>query len=98
MDGIIRRYVKRCVRLTAATLVGGMLVLLYLVENYRDRAAARVAVLAVMAVALWWSAWLKCPRCSYFFSRNDLARFTWPFLEEPATCPHCGVSLDSRTS
>jgi hypothetical protein len=96
MPGTIRQYIKRRIRLTAAILVGGMLLLLYLVQH-RDQPGARAACVAVFcatAVGLLWATWVKCPRCGYFFSRNDFARFAWPFLDEPDQCPRCSVSLD----
>jgi hypothetical protein len=94
----IRDYLRRRVRVTAAIFVGGMLLLIYLLGHWREHAWGRSAVIAafcLMSAALLWSGWLKCPRCGTFVTRNDFARFAWPFLREPDTCPECGISLDT---
>jgi endogenous inhibitor of DNA gyrase (YacG/DUF329 family) len=71
--------------------------MMYLVSHRTEPWASTAAVLVfgTMAIGLLWSGSVKCPRCGRRFSRNDFARFAWPFLTEPDSCPECGVSLDA---
>lgn len=97
MGESIGQYVRRRVRFTAVILAGGIATLAYLVDHRSEpwAATAALVVFGAMAAGLIWSGSVKCPRCGGLFSRDDFARFAWPFLSEPDSCPECGISLDA---
>jgi hypothetical protein len=98
MSVTIREHVRRRAKQSTAILFWAFVLMICLLAIGRNRpwVGPTVGLVFVAMVAgLIWSAWIRCPRCGRWFSRTDLARFTWWFLREPEACPRCGVSLDT---
>jgi hypothetical protein len=98
MNETIRQHIKRRARLSMRILLWYFVVMIGLLAIARNRpwgGPLAGTLFVAMGVSLVWAAWIRCPKCGRWLSRNEFARFSWWFLREPDACPRCGVSYET---